>query len=927
MRRTLVLLLMATGAALIGCEFAGLGRGAGGGGPALAPAPAGQADLVAEYRSGVRMKRLENELVILTKENHAAPVVSVQVVLRAGSLWEEEYDGSGISHLTEHLVAGGSTANRPEGEIEKRLGDIGAVTNAYTGPATTTYFIDATPEHIDAAVELLADTIQNALIEPKEFEREWGVVQREILNGAADTDRQAAYLLQAAMFPNMPQGLRVIGYYENIQKLTREDVWRYYRRRYVPSNAVVCAAGDFDGAAVLAKLEAAFGGWKGPRATPVGLPEPAPPVSDLVVCRELDSRLTRAVIAYPSCRLSSPDLYALDVLAGILGRGDSSRLGSELKVKRNLVYDVSAWNYTPEWPGGEFTVSFSCEPGKVDEARRAVAAELSRVCREAPGREEVEKVKRQVMAEHLFEGRTAHDQARSLSADQLTVGDPFFSARYVETLQKVTPGEVQGAARKYLEGARSVTAIVLPKGSAAVQETGAAAEAKPSTTRVVLPENGLTLLVYRTPGQPAVSLVAAMKAGQSIETESTAGISALAAEYLPRGTRGRSEAEIAQFFDGIGGTINAASGWNSIYVEALALKGDWEQAAAVWADVVLHPSFPASLLESTRVRQVARLKATTGDAFGECGVYFGEQFFTGSPYRWPGAGTVASLQGMTVEDVGEFYSRVRVGRNMVVGVSGDVEPAEVEKLLGRLFKDLPAGEKVTPPAVAPRRVEAAEVYVKQTAKPSAVVMVGWPGMELDNLRDRPAMDVFGTIAAGYQMPRGWLHDTLRGQSLVYAVHFGTREGLLPGYERAASLCQPEQVNRVARLMTDLLYRGRSYAYTEDDLRSAKTIIRAARQMELQSPESVARLMALDELYGLGYDFEERYLKLIAAVTADDVRRVAAEYIQAPVVCITTPKPEAVSSEELRRPFDAGRLEELLKASPPTPSGGGTRRME
>jgi Zn-dependent M16 (insulinase) family peptidase len=116
-------------------------------------------------------------------------------------------------------------------------------------------------------------------------------------------------------------------------------------------------------------------------------------------------------------------------------------------------------------------------------------------------------------------------------------------------------------------------------------------------------------------------------------------------------------------------------------------------------------------------------------------------------------------------------------------------------------------------------------------------------------------------------------------------------------------------------MMDLVYSGRGYAYTEDDLRRAKTAILTARQMRLQAPERVALLMTLNELYGLGYDFEDKYAALLKAVTADDLKRVVAAYINQPVVCITTPQPELVSAEELSKPFDAARLKEMRSRPP------------
>jgi zinc protease len=884
----------------------------------MASLPDSGGDLVAEFRKGVRTRKLDNGLVLIVKENHTAQVVSVYAVVRAGGILEEEYLGAGISHLTEHLVAGGSTANRTERQIADTLDEIGGVSNAYTSTDRTAYFINAMPEHVGTAIDLVADYMQNALIKPDEFEREFGVVQREILDGAGKARRQAAYLLTEALFPHMPQGLRVIGYYKNIQKLTRDDVVAYHKRMYTPSNTVVCVAGDIDGAAVMKQLEAAYGTWQGPHVRPAVLPDPVPPVTDIVAVKEMDTRLAQVHVAYHSCRLSHPDLYPLDVLAGVLGNGDSSRLAIDLKTRRNLVYNVSCWNYTPAWPGGEFAVSFVCAPDKVDEVRVAVAAHLARVCQEPPTAEEIEKVKRLAVVRQLLGNRTAAAQARSLATDQLSLGDPYFSARYAENLQRVTREDVLRVAQKYLRGTRSVTAIVRPKGTGADATSSADAAAKPSTTRTVFPESGLTLLVHRTPGQPAVGMVAAMKAGQSVETTASAGISAMTARYLERGTTHRSETEIAEFLDARGGSISAGSGWNSIYVEAVVMKQDLASALDVFADVVLNPAFKPDLMASMRDRQLAALKATQGSPRGEGALYFAEKFFPGSPYRFPGMGTPESINAATVDGLRAFYDRVRVGRNMVITIAGDVDPAEVEGQVRILIAaHLTVGRAATmPKGITPRQVASKEIHVLPVQKPGAMVIVGYPGTDLFDTDDRVAMDVFDTVCSGYYMPGGWLHETLRGQSLVYGVHFVGRAGLLPGFYRSQALCQPDKVTRVARLMMDLIESGRDAEFTDDDLRRAKATILSSRRMNRQTPEQVAMNITFDELYGLGYQYEADYSKRIQAVTATDVQRVVRRFIGNPVVCITTPKPGLIDMTELKRPYDAAKLK-VMRAETPT----------
>ena len=130
-------------------------------------------------RAEVLQATLDNGLTALIEENHANPVVAVEVFVRAGSIYEQEYLGSGISHFFEHIIHGGTTSTRSEAESRRLLEAIGNNSNAYTTVDHTAYYINTTTEHWRTALGLLADWMLHSSITPEEFEREKGVVQRQ----------------------------------------------------------------------------------------------------------------------------------------------------------------------------------------------------------------------------------------------------------------------------------------------------------------------------------------------------------------------------------------------------------------------------------------------------------------------------------------------------------------------------------------------------------------------------------------------------------------------------------------------------------------------------------------------------------------------------------------------------------------------------
>src|SRR4029453_3499997 len=168
-------------------------------------------------QAAVFQTTLDNGLTGLIEENHANPVVAVEVFVRTGSIYEQEYLGSGISHFFEHIIHGGTTSTRSEAESRRLLEAIGNNSNAYTTTDHTAYYINTTTEHWTTALELLADWMLHSTIEEEAFVREKGVGQRGPEQGLDDPQRRLYETAQETRFKVHPTRYPVIGYKELVQ--------------------------------------------------------------------------------------------------------------------------------------------------------------------------------------------------------------------------------------------------------------------------------------------------------------------------------------------------------------------------------------------------------------------------------------------------------------------------------------------------------------------------------------------------------------------------------------------------------------------------------------------------------------------------------------------------------------------------------------
>ena len=304
---------------------------------------------------GVTKAELSNGMVVLVRENHAAPLATLRCLVRnTGSAFEGRYLGAGVSHILEHLVAMGSTVKRTEQEVQRLLDRLGGRTNASTSADRTAYYMDCPSQKIELAIELIADSVQAALLPQTEYEREIGVVQRELEMGQADRQRMLHETIKSLIYTEHPMRHPTIGYLSVVQGVTRDDIVAFYRERYVPQNMVFIVVGDIDTDHVLQQVAANFQNFLRTTERGVVLPTEPPQASPRFARLEMEGQTTHFSIGWPTVVLQHPDLYPLDVISDLLTNGDSSRLGSRLRVDQPLSISVSSYSFTPGFVNGWF---------------------------------------------------------------------------------------------------------------------------------------------------------------------------------------------------------------------------------------------------------------------------------------------------------------------------------------------------------------------------------------------------------------------------------------------------------------------------------------------------------------------------------------------------------------------------------------------
>ena len=837
---------------------------------------------------------LKNGLTVLIRTQTESDVLSAQVFVRAGSIYEGKYQTSGISHYLEHVLSGGSTHSFTETEAKERLERLGGVTNASTSFDRTKYYITTTTEHWKNALDLLLSYVSESTLDPQQVMREKAVIQQEMKMGENDPGSELWKLFMKTAYRTNPVHIPVIGYEEVFVKLDREALEDYYRLRYQPENIVVVVAGRVAPDEVLPFIAEKTKEFKRKADAPLMVPAEPEQVSARWEEKGLpQARLTQAIVGFPSVTLYSRDLYALDVLALLLGEGETSRLHYRLKGKENKVLSVSASNWTPSFVQGQFAISLTLDPPNWPKILDPIEEEINRLKKDLVSPEELEKAKKLVLAQHIFGKETVSALASSLGSSYCETGDPYFEESYVESIRRVSREDIREVARRYLAANRMNVAVIkpeAPKDKTAATATEAGKSATPFAGEAHNLKNGLTVLLKHDPSLPLVTIQLYGLGGLFLEDLQKPGLSAFTASLLTSGTKTRSKRQIAQAIEGIGGSLESKSDSNTYHVSIKVLKEDLEVALDVLADMLRNAQFPPEEIEKRRQETLLALKKLDENWQVEVMRLFKQNYFEQSSYRNDRLGTPESVRSFSREEILSFYRRMVNPHHSVLAIYGDLD---VKKTLTSLSRKLETWN--LPPAIIAeqpdetRPLQADRTVEKKNDKTSCGLFIGTDGMSLNDPH-RPVLDVLDAVLSGTGYPGGRLFEALRGgkEDLVYVVGAFPFYGQRAGFFGVITQTTMNNLDRVQEIVLSNLKRFAQEPVPAQELQNAKEMLKNTHQLGLETVEAQARSAAINEVLGLGSEYDRKYLSLIEAVTAEDIQHLARELFARTLITRTLP---------------------------------------
>jgi len=402
----------------------------------------------------VQSHQLANGMKILVVENHRAPVVVSQVWYKVGASYE--HDGlTGLSHVLEHMMFKGTDAH-PSGEFSEIIAANGGSENAFTGQDYTAYFQSIANDRLELCLELEADRMQGLLLDEDEFLKEIEVIKEERRLRTDDKPTALTYeRFNSVAYTNSPYRRPIIGWMEDLDTLNIVDVRKWYKTWYAPNNATLVVAGDVDAGDVF-RLASKYFGVLSPSDIPSLKPRrEATQYGTQRLTVAVPAKIPYLVMGYKVPVLMNAkekwEVYALEVLSGLLDGGNSARLsknlvrGQQIATSAGASYGMSSRHETL------FTLSAVPNDGvSIDVLEFALREEISAIQTTLPTQKELDRVKAQVVATNVYQQDSSFYQAMEIGMLE-TVGLPWQTKdEYIDNVQAITAEQVQQVAIKYL---------------------------------------------------------------------------------------------------------------------------------------------------------------------------------------------------------------------------------------------------------------------------------------------------------------------------------------------------------------------------------------------------------------------------------------------------------------------------------------------
>ena len=821
--------------------------------------------------------QLDNGMEVIFKENHSSPMITSIVFVRAGAKYENDFN-NGVTHLLEHLLFDG-TQTRTRQEISEGIKSHGGYINAFTRKDLTGYLVLMPKDYIQYGIEVQADQLFGSIFPDEELTKERKVVIEEIQKDNDDEASLADDFFNSVSMAGTAYDRPVIGYKNIIASIPKDKIIDYWKQFYSPNNMIGLVIGDFDTADMIEMYKTVFG-----VIPAVNLPSPPlvkyfPPTERKVFYKSGNTKLTYIDIAVDAPHFTDPDYFSFDLMAAYLGSDENSPFKSILTDDDGKpLYQSYSANLETEEEFSRLTIQVVTNDEKnTDRIIAGVDTVLADFAKYEPSPEVLEGIKTTKKVDEIFMEEKLHYYGFTVAPLMVTTGWDFMES-YLDAIGMVNPTIMVRASDRWLKDLKYTAAVFRPRKTAGKD--------KKDTTyttyrREVLP-NGLTVVVKSNPDSRVFAVNVIGKNRSASEPPGKTGITDFVNRMIKKGTTSLDAAELDQKLAEIGAQVtlndNAWIPYDDMYttrqysfMKFETIDDFTEKGLDLFADMIRHPAFDQGAIEEVRGSLMGLLGRNSGSPVEVCRDLFYGALFEGQAYAKTIDGTPRTIGPITRADLVDYHKKFYSPGNMIITVGTNMNADTMMTMIKKAFGDMPKVKFDVEPALPGPPLAGVKTAHQDLEKEQIYIYLGnlLPGVTDSSVAAlRVAAEVLSTR----------LQLNLREkQGLAYSVGAGANFDRDFGWFICSMGTGVANFERARDGILAEIEKLKVEGPTGEELETAQNSIWGTSLTRRLSRINQAYYMGIGEYLGIGYDYEDRQIPQIRAVTAEQVRDAAAKY--------------------------------------------------
>lgn len=880
-----------------------------------------QTDFSVEYEKFT----LENGLEVIFHKDHSNPVVAVALTIHVGSA--RELPGrTGFAHLFEHLLFLESE-NLGRGGLDQmssRIGGSGA--NGSTSRDRTNYFQTVPKDALEKMIWAEADkmgffinTVSEAVLE-----KEKQVVKNEKRQGVDNAPYgHTNYVVSQNLYPEgHPYSWQVIGSLDDLQAATLDDVRQFYNDWYVPNNATLVIAGDFDSDQAREWIHKYFD--EIPRGNDIEPMEKQP--ANLSETKKLYhednyARLPELRMTWEGVEQYHPDSYPLQILTQLLADGKTAPLYKVLVEEKELTSGVNMFSGNSEL-AGEVSLRVRAYPNTdLNEVSDAIGEAFARFEENGFTERDLERVKAGIETS-FYNGLTSVlGKAFQLAQYNIFAGDPGYINQDIQYTLDVKMEDVQRVYEEYVKGRHYVATSFVPRGQldlvldgsqeadVVIEEIVEGAEDEiveiPEETdfertpssfdrtveppygeapQISVPEvwtaefdNGLKAYGIEDNSLPLVQFDIRIEGGLMAEDPSKTGVSNLLANIMTRGTANRTAAELEEAIDMLGASINVRSGRQEMVITGNSLARNYPQTIELVEEILMEPRWDDRELELARQSVLSSIAQQTSNPNSIATNEFNTLLYgDGHIFSFSTLGTEESVQAITMEDLRQYYEANVAPELAVMHVTGAMSQRDLSRSLNSLNSRWTSrgAEVATPDMPAP--LAESQVYFYDVPNASqSVLRIGYLSMAETHEDYYPA-NVMNYILGGGGFASRLTQELREGRGYTYGIRSGFSGSDLQGPFTISSGVRSNVTLEAADLIREILAEYPE-TFSSEDLENTKSFLLKSNARAFETPGAKLGILRTMSSYGWSAGYLKEREQIVENINLEEIRDLARQY--------------------------------------------------